>query len=252
MTRTKRFEGESGMHHVYARGVGRCIIFEDDEDRREFVGLLGRYLCTDELSLHAWCLMDNHYHLLTDCHKSDIEMLSTAMRNLNSLYAGFFNKRHGRVGHLFQDRFKSEPVDTDEYFLSLLRYIHQNPMKAGLVPSCAYPWSSFNGYLTSPWLVDNEPAASLFDGVEEFERFHDIMEVDARCGRLERSGNRSVADEELIELAREVLGSKRLESVAGMGRAARDEALRSLKQAHFTLRQVERLTGVPKSVVARA
>ena len=252
MARGKRAQSESGMYHVFARGVSRCLIFEDDEDRREFVGLLGKFFGSGELRLHAWCLMDNHYHLLVDCGELGTESLSAAMRDLNSSYATFFNSRHGRVGHLFQDRFRSEKIVSNEHFLEELRYIHQNPVKAHLSKTCEYPWSSYNGYLTSPWLVDNEPAASLFGSYEEFIRFHAQYGGSAACSRLERSGRGSADESEMVSAARDALGSIRLEEVSGLGREARDAALRLLKDAHFSLRQIERLTGVPKSVVARA
>ena len=111
------------------RGVGRQLIFEDDGDRQMLLEKLGKLSDEGCLVVYAWCLMSNHLHILV---KEGLEPLATAMKRLGVSYAMRFNLKTGHVGHVFQDRFSSEPVDSDEYFLTVVRYIHNNPEKAGM------------------------------------------------------------------------------------------------------------------------
>lgn len=248
MTRLPRTISSTGFYHLMARGVGRCIIFEDDADREMLLGLLRDNAKDAAVEIYAWCLMDNHYHLLVHGDMGDI---STMMLRSDSRYAQHFNARHGRVGHLFQDRFASEPVETEEYLLLVVRYIHLNPLKAGLSTSCDYPWSSYGSLRDDSWPDPVQPAAQLFASREDFVRFHEHVTPCPGCidvGRLRGS----VSGEEVLEVAKHVLGEMRVEEVAGLPRPRRDDALRRLKGAGLTLRQIERLTGVSKSVVGKA
>lgn len=248
MPSTARQRSNSEIYHVMSRGVGRCIIFEDDEDRRAFLRILTKERAEQSVTVHAWCLMDNHYHLLL---QGDLPGISKMMKRLNSTYAMVFNQKHGRVGHLFQGRFKSVPVESDEQFLTELRYIHQNPVKEKLCPTCEYAWSSYSGYYDEPWIVDNSLVTSLFDSEEQFCEFHGQLDVVSPCLELGR-GRRLFSNEEALVIARAVLVDTRLEEIASRPRAARDEALRVLKAAHLSIRQIERLTGISRSIVERA
>ena len=143
MARTLRTKSETGIYHVMMRGVNHQIIFEQPSDYSRFQELLGQFANPkDELncpqpprcSFYAYCLMPNHVHLLI---KEESEDLSSVVKRISAAYALYFNKKHERCGHLFQDRFKSEPVNDAAYFFTLLRYIHQNPMAAGLTQGCA-------------------------------------------------------------------------------------------------------------------
>lgn len=130
----------SGFHHIINRGVNRQNIFLCDDDKGKFLRILERTRDTYHLTIHSFCIMDNHYHLLVETCKSN---LSLAVRYINSQYAIYFNKKMERVGPLWQGRFKSWYVLGDEYLYLLIRYIEMNPVKAGLVKSVAeYPFSS--------------------------------------------------------------------------------------------------------------
>ena len=118
MATKQRAQSSTGFYHVFHRGVNQFDIFEDDEDRQYYRDHLHKYARDLGVEVHAWCLMSNHYHLLV---RADLEQLAMAMRRLDSSYALYFNKRHNRVGHLFQGRFKSEPIGEDEYYLTVLR-----------------------------------------------------------------------------------------------------------------------------------
>lgn len=127
------------MYHLISRGVNRVAIYRDDEDRREFLGGLRSLVQAREWSCLAYCLMDNHFHVLARTPGADV---SDGMRELNGRYARYFNDRHGRSGHLFQGRFHGELVRSDGHLLESARYIDRNPVRAGLCRSPAdWPWS---------------------------------------------------------------------------------------------------------------
>jgi REP element-mobilizing transposase RayT len=130
MPRHARLDATGALHHVIIRGIDRSTLFADDSDRQRFVDKLGEYVSATGCSLYAWVLMSTHVHLLL---KSGNCGLSGTMRKLLTWYALYFNKRHGRTGHLFQNRYKSILCEEERYFLALVRYIHLNPVRAGIV-----------------------------------------------------------------------------------------------------------------------
>lgn len=141
MSRPVRIEFPDALYHVTARGDRSEDIFEDDQDRWGFLSTLEQVIAQFNWVCHAWCLMDNHYHLLIQTPDSN---LSKGMRQLNGVYTQASNRRHQRVGHLFQGRFKAILVDSDAYLLELSRYVVLNPVRAGMVKKPAdWPWSSY-------------------------------------------------------------------------------------------------------------
>ncbi|HPF44775.1 MAG TPA: transposase [Syntrophomonadaceae bacterium] len=145
MPRQQRARSESGYYHIMLRGNERKNIFLDDKDKLRFMETVFEKEQGERFYMHAFCLMNNHVHLMLSEGNEDI---GTAMKRITVSYVSYFNKKNKRVGHLFQDRFRSEVVEQDSYVLSLVRYIHQNPVKAGMVTRAAdYKWSSYNCYL---------------------------------------------------------------------------------------------------------
>ena len=128
MPRKLRIES-LGYHHIYNRGVAKGNVFEDEKDKAKFIELLASVAREHKFNIHAFCLMDNHYHLLV---QNTRENLSSGMRQLSAQYASYFNKRHSRVGHLWQGRFKSWYVLDTKYLFTLFKYIENNPVKAGM------------------------------------------------------------------------------------------------------------------------
>ena len=142
MPRKGRIDFPGALHHVIIRGINRSHIFKDDDDHRAFISRLSRGIGKTQVSCLAWALIPNHIHLLL---QTGPQPLTGLMRSLLTGYALYFNKRHRRVGYLFQNRYKSILVDQKIYLLQLVRYIHLNPLRAGLVPDIialnTYPWS---------------------------------------------------------------------------------------------------------------
>ncbi len=145
MSRPIRIEFPGALYHVTSRGDRREDIFEDDDDRHTFLKTLGQVVEQFNWLCYAWCLMDNHYHLLVQTPDGN---LSKGMRQLNGVFTQASNRRHHRVGHLFQGRFKAILVDSDAYLLELARYVVLNPVRAGMVKRVAdWPWSSYRASL---------------------------------------------------------------------------------------------------------
>ena len=142
MPRGPRLDAPDALPHVIARGIERRTLFAHDGDRHDFLDRLARGVERTHAGLLAWCLMPNHFHLLL---RTGSAPLSTVMRRLLAGYAVVFNRHHRRTGHLFQNRFKSILVEEEPYLLELVRYIHLNPVRAGLVASvealARYPWT---------------------------------------------------------------------------------------------------------------
>jgi putative transposase len=154
MARKLRVEYEGAIYHVTIRGVERRTLFEDDEDRRRFVSRLGEGVEQHRVRLYLFCLMSNHVHLLVETPQAN---LSAFMHQLETAYTVYFNRRHSRVGHLMQGRFRAEPVEGGEYLLRLSRYIHLNPVFIGAVRKQplnqrrkelrTYRWSSYRAFV---------------------------------------------------------------------------------------------------------
>ena len=130
LPRIAREKSRSGIYHVMLRGINKQNIFEEAEDYKKMMDLLRQRKEAGGITLYGYCLMSNHIHLLL---REEKEPLNIEMKRIGSKYAIWFNTKYQRIGHLFQDRFKSEAVEDEPYFLTVLRYIHYNPVKAGLV-----------------------------------------------------------------------------------------------------------------------
>ena len=145
MSRPLRLEFPDALYHVTARGDRREAIFDDDDDRRAFLLTLAQVVKRFNWLCYAYCLMGNHYHLLIQTPDGN---LSKGMRQLNGVFTQLSNRRHQRVGHLFQGRFKAILVEGDAYLLELARYIVLNPVRAGMKKKPEHwPWSSYRASL---------------------------------------------------------------------------------------------------------
>ena len=141
MSRPLRLEFAGALYHITSRGNRKEAIYEVDTDREGFLSVLADVCKTYNWECHAYCLMDNHYHLLVETPDAN---LSKGMRQLNGRYTQNFNREHHRVGHVFQGRYKAILIDKNSYLLELSRYIVLNPVRAHMVRSVIdWPWSSY-------------------------------------------------------------------------------------------------------------
>lgn len=181
MSRPLRIEFPDALYHITARGDRREAIFEDDEDRRAFLRTLGQVVKRFNWLCYAWCLMDNHYHLLIQTPDGNLSM---GMRQLNGVFTQISNRRHERIGHLFQGRFKAILVDSDAYLQELARYIVLNPVRARMVKEPGgWPWSS---YRASMGLVEADEFLAVDGLLAQFARRRSIAQ--ARYAQFVKEG----------------------------------------------------------------
>lgn len=160
MARPLRIEYSGAVYHVTSRGNARSDIFHSDQDREEFLFILDNVVRRFNWLCHAYCLMDNHYHLLIETPDGN---LSLGIRQLNGIYTQKYNYLHGKTGHVFQGRYKAILVDKESYLLELCRYVVLNPVRAKMTSKLEeWKWSSYRytagikkapGYLTTDWLI---------------------------------------------------------------------------------------------------
>ncbi len=145
MARPLRLELAGGLYHITSRGDRRENIYDNDEDRKKWLENLGNTCRRFNWRCHAYCLMDNHYHIVIETAEAN---LSKGMRQLNGVYTQYYNRQHGRVGHVFQGRYKGILVERDEYLLELARYVVLNPIRANMIKNIEdWKWSSYNAMI---------------------------------------------------------------------------------------------------------
>lgn len=168
MARPLRIEFAGALYHVTSRGNGQADIYLDDDDRELYLGVLAEVCELFNWSVHAWCQMTNHYHLLVETPDAN---LSKGMRYLNGVYTQRFNRKHSRVGHVYQGRYKAILVEKDAYLQELCRYVVLNPVRAGMVESVEHwRWSSYGmtvGLIACPTWFDREWILGCFGKKEK-------------------------------------------------------------------------------------
>lgn len=160
MTRIPRCYSISKVYHTIFKGIDNQDIFYDDQDRRVFLNDLLKTKIDFNLNVYAFCLMDNHVHMVI---RSEKEFLSKSMQSLAIRYVHYFNKKYKRTGPLFQDRFRSKNVENQKYFLEVCRYIHRNPENAGFAKTEKYKWSSYQEYLGKEKIIDKNALLYYLD-----------------------------------------------------------------------------------------
>lgn len=243
MARQARKKSESGIYHIMLRGINRQQIFEDEEDRQKFLDTLENYKDLCGYTIYAYCLMGNHIHLLLKEGKED---LTQVFKRIGGSYVYWYNWKYHRCGHLFQDRFKSEPVEDDGYFLTVLRYIHQNPVKARICTRAeVYKYSSMKEYLSFPFLVDTDFALSMITK-EQFIEYH-REENDDNC--LELEDHFRLTDDEAKALIIKISKCRTIAEFQLLDRNARNACIHKLHNKGLSIRQISRLTGISKKIV---
>lgn len=197
--------------------------------------------------------MGNHVHFVA---KMQIEALSAFVKRLNGGYARYFNGRHGRSGHLFESRFGSEPIKTDEQLMTAVRYVHRNPVKAKMTVSCDYRWSSYREYISSPSITDTAFTLGLFNGLEAFKCSHEadvtdhfLGEHDELLGDESLRSRKCVTADEAVSLSIALLGNDVFNAIAGLPREKRDRCLVILKNGGLSIRMISLVTGINRNTV---
>lgn len=258
MPRTARVKSNTGVYHLIWRGANRQEIFHDEEDWKMFLDILKKYKLKLKFSMYAWCLMSNHLHLLM---KEGDENISNTMKRIGVSYAGYYNWKYRTTGHLFQDRFKSENVEERAYFLMVVRYIHQNPVKAGMVmrPD-EWRWSSCCGYYdqeTYPvGLLDSHLLLKMYSpdiktAQKQFKEFNESRNDD-ECLE-EKTNNKRLTDEEARISIMQFLDRQEIPEVKSLPKKERNVILREVKRIEgISMRQAARILGIPLTLVFKA
>ena len=261
MARQIRKKSGTGIYHVMLRGINRQDVFEDDEDYVQMTSILrGQSERYDEKGLrlspfctfYAYCLMSNHLHLLIQEREDKI---SDIVKRIGVTYAHYFNKKYERTGHLFQDRFRSEPVDDIGYFVTLLRYIHQNPLKARIIENINdYLWSSWKEYSSENCPASFCSTRAVFARIGQkdlLELINTPLEDDGQILDIDTDGNKSVSDSDVKAFLQMSQGIANPLMVQSLEKTRRSEVLRYALSYGAGVRQLSRLTGVSFGVVQK-
>lgn len=248
MPRGARQKSETGIYHVMLRGINKQNIFEEPEDYEKMRQLLIDCQKKDGFALYAYCFMPNHIHLLMREAKTSV---SESIRGLGSKYVSWFNTKYERVGHLFQDRFKSEAVEDDNYFMTVVRYIHCNPVKAKLVKTPeAYAYSSYRDYLDQREWIDAERVQYWLHG-EQFEEFHK-RGTDEVCMDIPEAVTIRLTEEAATSIMRTVTKCGSSAEFQGLDTDKKKKLIKRLKAKGLSIRQISRLTGETYYLIQKA
>lgn len=251
MPRRARSQSASGVYHVMLRGINRQTIFEEKEDYERFLQVLRDCKAASHFTLYAYCLMSNHIHLLLRT-SPESEGLEQIFKRIGVRYVAWYNRKYGRSGHLFQDRFKSEAVNNDSHLMTVLRYIHLNPVKAGLCQKPEkYRWSSYPDYLSGGSIIDvaevlNMIAPEPTQAILELKRLH-AERVQTVCMDIDQE--RRASDAEVKAWLLTLCGTNKAPELEELPTQQRDTAIAALKERGASLRQIVRLTGWPFGIV---
>lgn len=254
MPRMPRDRSESGIYHVMLRGANKQEIFHDDEDRLRFLETMDRYKQISKIEVYGWCLMDNHVHLLL---KEGTEELAVTMKRIGVSFAWYYNWKYKTTGHLFQDRYRSEKVENDEYIMAVVRYIHQNPVKAGMVNSVEeWKWSSCSRYygLTGypEGLLDSEILFGMISenrqiAIDNFMEYNKEENVDTYLDDVAR---KRLTDEEARSRIKELIEEYEIAEVKSLPKSQRDKIIKRVKHIEgLSQRQAARILGLSQNLL---
>lgn len=248
MPRGARERSSTGIYHIMLRGIDKRDVFLDDEDRIKFIDNIIKAKEVGDFKLYGYCLMDNHIHLLV----KEGEEVGESIKRITVGYVGWHNRRHERTGYLFQNRFLSEVVETESYLLTVLRYIHLNPVKAGMVKKAEdYYWSSYKDYYLDyqgqATIISSELIKSYF---KTFENFGNYMNAknDDEC--LEYKAVKKYNESTLKEIIH------RKYNIDKLIKLPTDERENMIKEIYnnqdISIRQLSRILGIGKTAIEKA
>ena len=237
MPRQIRNLGKTGWAHIILRGINRENLFYDSADYERFLSTTERFRKESDAEIAALCLMSNHVHILL---KEENGCYAQIMKKIAVSYAAYYNKKYERVGHVFQDRFRSEAIRDDRQFLTVLRYIYQNPQKGGICRAEEYPYT---------FIQPDGTVSGYFASADELNMFLNAANQD-RC--LEYDSTGTISDDEALAAIAKLSGSDNPLLLQSAEKDTRNRILSELKAQGISVRQLSRLTGINRNIVQRA
>ena len=242
----------TGIYHVMLRGINKQNIFEEHDDYDYFFRLLRKNIFKGGYKLFAYCLMSNHVHLLIQ--ETEEEPLGMLFQRIGTKYVRWFNCKYGRVGNLFQDRFRSEAVENKAYFLTALTYIHLNPVKAGICTKPEdYLYSSYAGYENDPLISSN----MVFKMVskQDFYQYHQKQNsddcLDDECLDIDEFSRRRLNDQDVRNLMKILCGCDNSAAFQALDKNVQMQTIHQMYKDGASLRQINRMTGVSIGMIQR-
>lgn len=246
MARKARRYSENGFYHVILRGIDKENIFYDARDKTKMLKVIEKSASDEGALIIAYCLMDNHFHLLLRIKSENISIL---IKKIASSYVYYFNRKYKRVGHLFQERFKSFPITDDAYLLVCTRYIHKNPEKAGMCKMEEYRWSSYKAYLSKETFVETNLVLQMLGGKIGYYDFMHSNDIDI-CEDYHDDKERT--DEDINNELKAILGDDYRKEMHFVEREERDKMLITVKKLNISVRQASRVIGISRQVITAA
>ena len=244
MARTGRKHSTSNIYHVMLRGINRQQILLDEEDNRQFLTILELCREISGFHLYAYCLMGNHIHLLLQTGEEPLEQV---MKRIGTRYAAWYNRKYYRTGHLFQDRYKSEPVQDNAYFLTVLRYILNNPVKAGICRQAEdYQFSCARDYFNGGGICEVSFAEEMTGREALLAYLKEASEDQCMDDDLIR-----INDKEALEIIKKITGEKETAKSLRLISDHPGQYVRPLREAGLSIRQISRLTGLSTGIVRK-
>ena len=253
MPRKPRIMSSTGIYHIILRSVNQRIIFEEDFDYQKFLLHLSDCKKNYDTEIYAYCLMDNHIHLLLYISN---DQLSSFFQSLGTKFVRWYNCKYSRSGHLFQDRFHSVAIESERAFLSVIKSIHDNPVEANI---CRFPseyrWSSFNAYYGAKNPVLNvSKAYNVAGSKESLLRYFAKENVSTESFLSEndqQNVNHFLTDEKALEIFKSLTLLASTSDVASLGKPQRNNYVRALRTKGLTIKQIDRLMDISATTVKR-
>ncbi|MBQ6602713.1 MAG: transposase [Eubacterium sp.] len=246
MPRKPRVVSSTDIYHCVLRSVNQQIIFEDEEDRCRFLSTLKKCKNHTDLKVLSYCLMDNHIHLILQIKS---ESIGHVFQRITNSFVPWYNHKYERSGHLFQERFFSEPIESESYLINAFRYILQNPVRAGIISSPQqYFWSSFRAYAGyDDDITDTELVLSMFNSFQELFELISTPLPAAQAAHFH--GPVHWTDQQALALVLEITGCSSIAELQSFPKAKRNQVLSKLRKTGISVRQLSRVTGFSKTLI---
>ena len=248
MPRHSRIKSKTNIYHVMSRGLNKQLLFDDETDYLRYLQLLNDIKKEYGIKVYAYCLMSNHVHIIL---KDDNEMISTAMRRLNSRYAMYYNRKNCKVGYVFSDRFKSEAIETKEYLLTCIRYVHQNPVKADICnKTYNYKFSSIHAYRRDKgnlFGIVDKPLNMIKMNKNEFLKWNETSNDD-RCMEV---ANKKLSDKEVIAELLKLTNVKKMNEFRNLDEPTKMLTILKMIDQGISMMQLSRVTNIYYSKIQK-